>query len=81
MPSLFLALCVAIYPYVAQSPQELSLAEGDVLYILDKNTEDEWWKAKKRMVGAEEDEPVGLVPNNYVESVFDPYDCFYLECN
>ncbi|KAK7206041.1 actin cytoskeleton-regulatory complex protein sla1 [Myxozyma melibiosi] len=69
MPSLFLALCVAIYPYQAQSPQELSLAEGDVLYILDKNTEDDWWKAKKRMVGAEEDEPVGLVPNNYVESL------------
>ncbi|KAK9466417.1 hypothetical protein V1512DRAFT_263569 [Lipomyces arxii] len=69
MPSLFLDICVAIYAYTAQSPQELSLIEGDVLYILDKSSEDDWWKAKKRMVGAEDDEPIGLVPNNYVESM------------
>ncbi|KAJ8101299.1 hypothetical protein POJ06DRAFT_93964 [Lipomyces tetrasporus] len=67
MPSLFIAIYVAIYPYTAQSAQELSLVEGDVLYILEKSTEDDWWRAKKRMVGEEEDEPIGLVPNNYIE--------------
>ncbi|KAK9489724.1 hypothetical protein V1508DRAFT_400571 [Lipomyces doorenjongii] len=67
MPSLFIAIYVAIYPYTAQASQELSLVEGDVLYILEKSTEDDWWKAKKRMVGEEEDEPIGLVPNNYIE--------------
>ncbi|KAK9478217.1 hypothetical protein V1514DRAFT_331945 [Lipomyces japonicus] len=67
MPSLFLAVYVAIYSYAAQSAQELSLAEGDVLYILEKPADDDWWKAKKRVVGAEADEPVGLIPNNYVE--------------
>ncbi|KAK9455323.1 hypothetical protein V1511DRAFT_459030 [Dipodascopsis uninucleata] len=67
MPSLFLAIYAAIYPYTAQTAQELSLAEGDVLYILEKSSDDDWWKAKKRMVGQEEEEPVGLVPNNYIE--------------
>ncbi|KAK9323346.1 hypothetical protein V1517DRAFT_98004 [Lipomyces orientalis] len=67
MPSLFIAIYVAIYPYTAQSAQELSLVEGDVLYILEKSTEDDWWRVKKRMVGEEEDEPIGLVPNNYIE--------------
>jgi hypothetical protein len=69
MPSLFIAIYVAIYPYTGQASQELSLVEGDVLYILEKSTEDDWWKAKKRMVGEEEDEPIGLVPNNYIEPV------------
>ncbi|KAK9373055.1 uncharacterized protein V1513DRAFT_450529 [Lipomyces chichibuensis] len=67
MPSLFIDIYVAIYPYTAQASQELSLVEGDVLYILEKSAEDDWWKAKKRMVGEEEDEPIGLVPNNYIE--------------
>ncbi|KAK9367617.1 hypothetical protein V1509DRAFT_625728 [Lipomyces kononenkoae] len=67
MPSLFIDIYVAIYPYTAQAPQELSIVEGDVLYILEKSTEDDWWKAKKRMIGEEADEPIGLVPNNYIE--------------
>ncbi|KAK9447872.1 uncharacterized protein V1518DRAFT_78798 [Limtongia smithiae] len=69
MPSLFVALYVALYPYTPQSDQELSLVEGDLLYILDTSSEDGWWKAKKRMIGAEDDEPVGLVPKNYIEPV------------
>lgn len=37
--------------------------------MLEKSTEDDWWKAKKRAPGEEEEEPVGLIPNNYVQEV------------
>ncbi|KAL7628179.1 cytoskeletal protein binding protein [Parahypoxylon ruwenzoriense] len=63
----FLGVYKAIYDYAPQSQGELSISEGDVLYVLEKSNEDDWWKAKKRASADEEDEPVGLVPNNYVE--------------
>ncbi|OTB01493.1 hypothetical protein M426DRAFT_25526 [Hypoxylon sp. CI-4A] len=63
----FLGVYKAIYDYAPQSEGELSICEGDVLYVLEKSQDDDWWRAKKKASADEEDEPVGLVPNNYVE--------------
>ncbi|KAJ2973932.1 hypothetical protein NUW58_g8815 [Xylaria curta] len=57
----------AVYDYKPQSEGELSMTEGDLLCVLEKSKEDDWWKAKKKASADDEDEPVGLVPNNYVE--------------
>ena len=65
----FLGVYKAIYDYAPQSDGELSISEGDVLYVLEKSEDDDWWKAKKKASADDEDEPVGLVPNNYVEEV------------
>lgn len=65
----FLGVYKALYAYEPQSEGELAISEGDVLYLLEKSDEDDWWKAKKRASGEDEDEPVGLIPNNYVEEV------------
>jgi actin cytoskeleton-regulatory complex protein SLA1 len=63
----FVAICSAIYDYQPQGENELEIHEGELLYILEKATGDDWWKAKKRAAGEDEDEPEGLIPNNYVE--------------
>jgi hypothetical protein len=63
----FLGVCTAIYDYQAHAEGELDIREGELLYILEKGA-DNWWKAKKR-AAEDEDEPVGLVPNNYVSEV------------
>ncbi|KAI9681210.1 MAG: cytoskeletal protein binding protein [Caeruleum heppii] len=63
----FLGVCRAIYDYAPQTDQELAIADGDLLFVLEKSAEDEWWKAKKRAKGEEDDEPVGLIPKNYIE--------------
>ena len=65
----FLGIYKAIYDYTPQSEGELQIAEGDLLYLLDKSTEEDWWKVKKRAGGDDEDEPEGLIPSNYVEEV------------
>ena len=65
----FLAICTAVYDYEPQGEHELGIKDGELLYILEKSEEDDWWKAKKRAAEEDEDEPVGLVPNNYVEEV------------
>lgn len=52
-----------------QSEGELTLTEGDLLFVLDNNSEDDWWKAKKKAMSDDEDEPEGLIPNNYIEPV------------
>lgn len=67
MPSHFLGIYVVLYDYTPQSEQELSLKEGDLLYVLEKSEDDDWWKAKKRTLFTDEDEPEGLVPCNYIE--------------
>ena len=59
----------ALYDYEPQEAQELAIDENDLLYVLEKNSEDGWWKAKKKASAEDEDEPVGLVPHNYVEQV------------
>ncbi|RMZ79422.1 hypothetical protein DV738_g3278, partial [Chaetothyriales sp. CBS 135597] len=57
-----------LYDYQPQGAGELEIEEGELLYILEKSTEDDWWKARKKATEDEEDEPEGLIPNNYVES-------------
>lgn len=68
----FLGVYSAVYDYQPQGEGELEIREGDLLYILEKSTEDDWWKAKKKAEREDEDEPEGLVPNNYVEEVSIP---------
>lgn len=65
----FLGVYSAVYDYQPQGEGELEIREGDLLYVLEKSTEDDWWKAKKKAEREDEDEPEGLVPNNYVEEV------------
>lgn len=69
MPSLFLGVYTVLYDYRAQNEKELSLREGDILCVLEKPADDDWWKAKKKGNSLEDEEPVGLVPNNYIEEV------------
>ena len=49
-----------------QNDQELAIDENDLLYLLEKSEVDDWWTVKKRVVGADAEEPVGLVPSNYI---------------
>ena len=65
----FISICRALYDYVPQGDNELAIEEGELLYILEKSSEDDWWKAKKKPPGEDEDEPMGLIPNNYVQEV------------
>ncbi|KAK4932980.1 cytoskeletal protein binding protein [Elasticomyces elasticus] len=65
----FLDISRALYAYTPQSPEELALLEGDLLFILEKSTTDDWWRCKKKAANEDDDEPEGLVPNNYVERV------------
>lgn len=65
----FVGVYRALYDYVPQAVGELAIEENDLLYILEKNSEDGWWKAKKKAGAEDEDEPVGLIPHNYVEEV------------
>jgi len=65
----FLGVYRALYDYAPQGEGELAISEGDLLYILEKSEEDDWWKAKKKAGPEEDEEPVGLVPSNYVEEV------------
>ena len=38
----------AIYPYLAQGPDELSFQEGDIIELLSGQTaEDGWWEGKQ----------------------------------
>ncbi|KAL2824489.1 hypothetical protein BDW59DRAFT_147421 [Aspergillus cavernicola] len=63
----FSGVYTVLYDYHPQAQGELELREGDLLCILEKGEEDDWWKAKKKAARDDEDEPEGLVPNNYVE--------------
>ena len=51
----------ALYSYSAENEDELSLDEGDILTILEKELEDSgWWKG-------ELNGRVGVFPDNFVE--------------
>lgn len=65
----FISICTALYDYAPQGDNELAIQEGELIYILEKSSEDDWWKAKKRAPSEDEDEPMGLIPNNYVTEV------------
>jgi len=63
----FIGVYKALYAYTPQSSEELTIDEGDILYLLEKSDVDDWWTVKKRVVGPDAEEPVGLVPSNYIE--------------
>ena len=65
----FLGIYTALYDYEPQGDNELSIQEGEILYVIEKSAVDDWWKAKKRATAEDEEEPVGLIPNYYVEEV------------
>lgn len=72
MLSLYIGVYRALYEYIPQTDEELHIQTGDILYLLEKSEVDDWWKVKKRVLpeGDEEvEEPVGLVPLNYIEEV------------
>jgi actin cytoskeleton-regulatory complex protein SLA1 len=70
----FLGIYRAIYDYSPQAENELPIQEGDLLFVLEKSEEDDWWRAKKKAQNESDDEPEGLIPSNYVEQVsFDTY--------
>lgn len=51
---------MALYDFQAQGEDELSVGEGDKLWVLEKDG-DEWWKCRN----AEGHE--GVVPASYIE--------------
>ncbi len=63
----FLRVCQALYDYEANTEEELSIKENDILYVLEDD-DPEWWKAKLKTVDPNELQ-VGLIPSNYVEPV------------
>lgn len=63
----FIDVARALFAYAPQSSDELQIAEDDLLYVLEKG-DDDWWKVKKKVHG-DDDGPVGLVPQNYLEQV------------
>lgn len=65
----FVGVYTAVYDYQPQAQGELEIREGDLLYVLENSGDDDWWKAKKKADPEEDEEPVGLVPNNYVKEV------------
>ena len=65
----FLSICTALYNYLPQGDNELAIKEGELIYILEKSDDDDWWKAKKKASAGEDEEPTGLIPNNYVDEV------------
>ena len=50
-----------LFSYVAENEDELSITEGDILIILEKELEDSgWWKG-------ELNGKVGVFPDNFVD--------------
>lgn len=57
-----------LYDYEPTQPDELKLVTGELIYILDKNLEDEgWWKGESLSTGE-----VGVFPDNFVEQINEP---------
>ena len=55
------ARAIVRYPYIAANEDELSLAEGDIITVLDQNIIDAgWWKGELKG-------RVGVFPDNFVE--------------
>lgn len=70
-------LAIALYDFEGTGPDELSVQEGEQLYIIEKEGE-EWWKCRNAQGGE------GVVPASYLEvGVFVmPYDvCFQRFCS
>lgn len=65
----YTSVCKALYDYKAQSDDELTFKEDDILYILDKEEDPDWWRAQLKPQSLEQEGPVGMVPANYVDEV------------
>lgn len=65
----YTSVCKALYDYKAQSDDELTFNEDDILYILDKEEDPDWWRAQLKPQSLEQEGPVGMVPANYVDEV------------
>ncbi|OAV99849.1 hypothetical protein PTTG_09264 [Puccinia triticina 1-1 BBBD Race 1] len=52
----------ALYDFEAQGEDELTVEEGDRLYVLDDTSDDDWWKCAMQSDGQE-----GVVPASYIE--------------
>ena len=51
------------YNYTAQNEDELSMKEGDIVYIVSKECEDDgWWKGELKG-------KVGVFPDNFVKVI------------
>jgi hypothetical protein len=51
-----------LFDFMAQGDDEVTVAIGDDVLILDDSASDEWWKVRRLRNGKE-----GVVPSNYVE--------------
>lgn len=63
------AICRVLYdftPSEASQSVELTLQQGDLLYVLGQVDDSNWLKARKKASNVEQDEPEGIVPQNYV---------------
>lgn len=61
VPSRYIAKCRVLYDYTASKSDELSMVDGDVVYVTHKNA-DGWWEGMKNG-------EIGLFPGNYVEEI------------
>ena len=56
-----------LYDYEPTQPDELKLSIGELVYIIDKNLEDEgWWRGESIATGK-----IGVFPDNFVEQLTD----------
>jgi hypothetical protein len=51
-----------LFDFMAQGDDEVTVAIGDEVLIIDDSASDEWWKVRRLKNGKE-----GVVPSNYVE--------------
>lgn len=51
-----------LYDFMAQGADEVTVAAGDEVYILDDSKSEEWWQVRRLKNGKE-----GVVPSSYVE--------------
>ncbi len=52
-----------LFDYTAENEDELSLTEGDIITVIDKDLDDQgWWRG--RLSGKE-----GVFPDNFVELI------------
>lgn len=54
---------VAVYDYVAQTPEELSLRTGDLIEIEDDRSNPDWWK------GRDDEGTSGFFPSSFCEAL------------
>ncbi|KAG2173005.1 hypothetical protein INT44_006978 [Umbelopsis vinacea] len=64
----YVAVCKALYDYDAQAAEEVSIKEGDILYVVD-NSDPSWLEVQLKMPSVDQIGPIGLVPASYVEEV------------